>query len=103
LYEADLKDFAADGTLSRLEVAFSRVDASQKKVYVQHLMAQHARELHDMLVTKKGYVFVCGDGASMSKDVYETLVNIIGPSEVEGKEALALMAKEGRFVRDIWS
>lgn len=38
LYESDLRAFATDGTLNRLELAFSR-EGSQK-VYVQHKMRE---------------------------------------------------------------
>jgi sulfite reductase alpha subunit-like flavoprotein len=40
LYRADLEGFAADGTLSELNTAFSREGA--EKVYVQHKLASRA-------------------------------------------------------------
>ena len=42
-----LQAFLADGTLDRLEVAFSRAQAH--KVYVQHLMQQQAAAVHDLI------------------------------------------------------
>lgn len=105
LYEDDLKAFEADGTLTKLEVAFSR--AQDEKVYVQHLMARAAHDLYGMIVVQRGYVFVCGDGAAMAKDVHAALVDILvkegGMGEDAAKEALTAMAQEGRYVRDIWS
>lgn len=43
LYKTELEQFAADGTLSSLDVAFSR--AGPEKVYVQHLMLKQVRLL----------------------------------------------------------
>jgi NADPH-ferrihemoprotein reductase len=111
LYESDLKSFEQDKTLTRLEVAFSRAPSGttkkKEKVYVQHLMAQHSMELYDLFIKKKGLVFVCGDGATMAKDVHATLINIIatggGVSETEAAVQLTALAREGRYVRDIWS
>jgi NADPH-ferrihemoprotein reductase len=107
LYRDDLRRFEADGTLTRLEVAFSRAQAG--KVYVQHLMAASAAPLRELLVARRGYVFVCGDGAGMAKDVHAALLQILaGPgagaaAEGEAAQALAEMAQAGRYVRDIWS
>lgn len=104
LYRDDLEAFVADKTLSQLHVAFSRAQA--EKVYVQHLMAQHGEQLHS-LIAAGGVVFVCGDGAGMSKDVHACLQSIIvqhgGISEQEAAAQLAAMTREGRYVRDIWS
>jgi sulfite reductase alpha subunit-like flavoprotein len=124
LYESDLKSFQQDGTLTRLEVAFSRSPQQQnqlenpggisslttegrKKVYVQHLMAQHSTELYKLFIEQKGFVFVCGDGATMAKDVHATLITILATggkvTEQEAAAQLMALAKEGRYVRDIWS
>lgn len=111
LYEQDLKGFVADGTLDLLEVAFSR--AQSHKVYVQDLMKQRAAAINDMIVKQQGYVFVCGDGARMAKDVHAALVDIISShstqsgvgssSALEAEDLLKSMAAEGRYVKDIWS
>jgi len=105
LYETDFRDFEADGTLTKLCVAFSR--AQDHKVYVQHLMAASGRELHDLIIDHDGYVFVCGDGAGMAKDVHSALIDIMvkhgEATQAEAAATLMEMAKRGRYVRDIWS
>jgi NADPH-ferrihemoprotein reductase len=120
LYESDLKSFHQDGTLTRLEVAFSRAPPQQiqdenepekkeikKKVYVQDMMAQHSVELYNLFIEKEGTVFVCGDGATMAKDVHATLITILSTggeiTEAAAADQLSALAKEGRYVRDIWS
>lgn len=96
-----------DGTLTHLHVAFSRAQAEKR--YVQHIMKEYAEQLRQLIVEKKGYVFVCGDGAKMAHDVHAMLVEILcgGDSEcmsvAEATAYVGEMAKEGRYVRDIWS
>ena len=105
LYEDDLKGFLQDGTLDRLEVAFSRHQSS--KVYVQHKMAEFSDKLYKMLVSDEGFVFVCGDGASMAKDVHQCLLRILqsvgGMTEKEASNKLVQMIQQKHYVRDIWS
>jgi NADPH-ferrihemoprotein reductase len=100
-----LQGFVADGTLDRLCVAFSRAQAH--KVYVQHLMQQHAEELHTLIAKQGARVYVCGDGAAMAKDVHACLQSILaqqgGLSDAEAAAELAEMTRQGRYVRDIWS
>ena len=33
------------------------------------LHQEHASELYDLIVNREGYIFVCGDGMNMAKDV----------------------------------
>ncbi len=108
LYRDDMEGFVNDGTLTHLEVAFSRNPANPggRKVYVQHLMKKHAAALYGML-EEEAYVFVCGDGAGMAKDVHACLLEILqsegGLEKKEAEEQLATMARAGQYVRDIWS
>lgn len=75
-------------------------------MYVQHLLKEDAGELAKLLASG-GHVYVCGDGAAMAKGVHAALVGILrdqlGVSEAQASQELASMAKEGRYVRDIWS
>ena len=104
LYEADWAALQAAGALTKLRVAFSR--AQDHKVYVQHLLRGDAAEVA-RLVAGGAHVYVCGDGAAMAKDVHAALAGVLrdqlGVSEAQAAAELAAMAKEGRYVRDIWS
>ena len=104
LYEEELKEFEQEGTLSNLRVAFSRT--TEKKVYVQHLLADDANETWDLVEKEKASVFVCG-GTKMGADVSETLRSIVsesgGMNTDDAKAYLDKMAAEGRFVQELWS
>lgn len=105
LYKRNLQSFLADGTLSSLRVAYSR--AQKEKVYVQHLMREDGAKLWELIGKQEGYVYVCGDGAGMAKDVHACLVEIAqthgGLSAADATALWARMAKQGTYVRDIWS
>ncbi|CAL6300932.1 unnamed protein product [Bathycoccus prasinos] len=109
LYEADFNAFVENETLTRLVPAFSREDPTGKKVYVQHKLAEHEEKMRDLILREEAYVFVCGDGAHMAKDVHKTLLSIITngggkyEKENDAEALLREMTREGRYVRDIWS
>jgi len=106
LYESELTQFKEEGTLGEgdLRVAFSRT--TEKKVYVQHLLANNAEETYHLIEEKKASVYVCG-GTGMGHDVAETLRGIVsesgGMSMEEARNYLEGMSKEGRFVQELWS
>jgi sulfite reductase alpha subunit-like flavoprotein len=106
LYGDELDAFAKDGTLTKICVAESRKDPGTK-VYVQDLMRQHSRRLRELIVDQDAFIFVCGDGHGMAKDVHGALVDIIrSGNDVDAKEAddmLAGMTREARYVKDVWS
>lgn len=105
LYQEDLKGFESDGVLTKLRVAFSRAESS--KVYVQDLLQQEAQDVCELLQHPCAHVYVCGDGASMAKDVHSMLASILQSagslSSSEAATFLAAMTKQQRYVRDIWS
>ena len=105
LYRSEMEAFAADGTLTHLETAFSREQT--EKVYVQHRMKARGAELCEHLMHQNSFVMICGDGAHMAKDVNQCLANILVEhgkmTEPEANAKLAEMTKQRRYVRDIWS
>ena len=102
-YQDELTALAQEGFLHRLDTAFSRDQA--EKIYVQHRMLEHGAELWSWL--KEGaYFCVCGDASRMAKDVDVALRQIIqahgGISAEETEAYVAQMAKEKRYVRDVY-
>ena len=105
LYEGELREMERDGTLGRLDVAFSR--DTDTKVYVQDVLRQHPEDVRAVLSAESGLVYVCGDGFAMAKDVNDALVEILstGSEPMDAKSAAAYLQglmKSGRYVRDIW-
>jgi sulfite reductase alpha subunit-like flavoprotein len=108
LFQDELKEFAANGPITNLHTAFSRGD---RKQYVQDLMKETAtsERLADLLLTKAGIVYICGDGNSMARDVQRTFAEILGRQDdgsfnlEKGRGEIDRLKKEGRFLLDIWS
>ncbi|MEH7483138.1 sulfite reductase subunit alpha [Neobacillus drentensis] len=103
LYQNELEKYQQDGVLTKLDAAFSR-DTAQK-VYVQHKMLEHSKELYEWL-QKGAYFYVCGDKEYMAKDVHETLISIIEKEGAMSRDAaeadLKDMQKQGRYQRDVY-
>jgi sulfite reductase (NADPH) flavoprotein alpha-component len=91
-YADDLERLAADGTLARTDLVFSR--ESEPRRYVQHLVAEQGADIAAW--TGRGAsILVCG-GLQMAAGVQEALVAILG------EEALDQMTQNGLYRRDIY-
>ena len=105
LFRAELHEYVRNGTLSQLYTAFSR--DQQDKVYVQHRLREVGPLIVDIILHKGGYVFVCGDGAKMAKDVKETVHELLqahaGLSVAEADAKLTELRQRHKYVEDIWS
>ena len=103
LYRQELEDFLDDGTLARLDTAFSR--EGTEKVYVQHRMLEFGRELWTW-ICGGAHVYVCGDAARMARDVDRALQAILMKhgrlSEAKAKIELQALAAERRYCRDVY-
>ncbi|MEU1480391.1 molybdopterin-dependent oxidoreductase [Streptomyces sp. NPDC005760] len=102
-YEEELTGFLADGTLARLDTAFSR--DQRAKVYVQDRMREHGPLLWSWL-QDGAHFYVCGDASRMAKDVDRALRDIAvlhgGLDEAGAAAYVKQLATEKRYVRDIY-
>ncbi|MDP6906507.1 MAG: hypothetical protein QF440_03725 [Candidatus Thalassarchaeaceae archaeon] len=105
LYREEVQGYVDDGTIDRLDLAWSR--DGPEKVYVQHLMSEHGADMWEWL-DNGGYFYICGDKNRMAKDVHNTLISISmehgGLSENDAKEFIekTLMKDEKRYLRDVY-
>ncbi len=103
LFEAELRGWLADGTLSRLDTAWSRDQPA--KVYVQDRMREHAAELWRWL-QDGARVYVCGDATRMARDVDAALRQVAaqqgGLDEAHAKDWIVALARQGRYLRDVY-
>jgi sulfite reductase (NADPH) flavoprotein alpha-component len=84
LYQLDWQEALKDGSLTRMDAAFSR--DTPEKVYVQHKMWEQRRDLIDWLESG-AYFYVCGDAKQMAKDVRATLVKAYADVKALSREA----------------
>jgi sulfite reductase (NADPH) flavoprotein alpha-component len=84
LYQLEWQDALKDGSLTRMDVAFSR--DTPEKVYVQHRLWEKRRDVVDWL-DNGAYFYVCGDAKAMAKDVRSALVRAYADVKNIGAEA----------------
>ncbi|WEP00102.1 bifunctional nitrate reductase/sulfite reductase flavoprotein subunit alpha [Streptomyces sp. FXJ1.172] len=102
-YEQELAAFLSEGTLTRLDTAFSR--DRRAKVYVQDRMREHGPLLWSWL-QDGAHFYVCGDASRMAKDVDRVLREIAtvhgGLDETEAAAYIKQLAADKRYVRDVY-
>ncbi|MDY2946984.1 MAG: sulfite reductase flavoprotein subunit alpha [Mannheimia varigena] len=103
LYQNELENYLANGTLTQLFTAFSRDQA--EKFYVQDVLATKA-ELIWKLIQKGSYFYICGSKA-MSKAVDAELIKIAdqigGEAYIDDfNNVIARLVAEGRLMRDVY-
>lgn len=103
LYQLEWQQALRDGSLHRLDLAFSRDHA--QKAYVQHRMREQGRELYAWL-RDGAHVYVCGDSTHMARDVHEALLEVIAThgkqSAEEARAWLGDLLQQGRYARDVY-
>jgi sulfite reductase (NADPH) flavoprotein alpha-component len=67
----ELEELEKMGVLTHLRPAFSRDQA--KKVYIQDRIRDEAAGLYNALVTKKGYLYLCGQAGDREQDVLDAV------------------------------
>ena len=102
-YREDFEKFMGNGTLTRIDTAFSRDQAH--KIYVQDRMTEAADELWKWL-EDGAYFYVCGDAKRMAKDVDAALHQIVreqgGKNGEEASEYVENLKRDKRYKRDVY-
>jgi sulfite reductase (NADPH) flavoprotein alpha-component len=103
LYQLEWQDHLKSGALNRLDVAFSR--DQPEKIYVQHRMKEHARDLYAWL-EQGAHFYLCGDATRMAADVHETLISVVQSEGGKSREAAEAYVEElkktKRYQRDVY-
>ncbi len=92
-FDDELRSWLGDGTLARLDRAFSRDGDCGR--YVQHLLLD-AGDTIRAWVDAGATILVCGSLEGMAQEVHAALARTIGP------EALDALAEDGRYRRDVY-
>lgn len=103
LYQTELQNWKETGTLTKINVAFSR--DQKEKIYIQHKMLKHGAEFYDW-INNGATIYVCGAKEPMSADVEDTLMQIIekfGNKTIEEAVQFVEQLKEdGRYLKDVY-
>lgn len=103
LYQTEWQRWLKDGVLTKMDVAFSR--DTEQKVYVQHRMLEHSKELYQWL-QEGASVYICGDEKKMAHDVHAALITILqqegGLSPEQAADYMTRLQQEKRYQRDVY-
>jgi sulfite reductase (NADPH) flavoprotein alpha-component len=103
LYQVEWQALLKSGTLSRMNVAFSRDGAD--KVYVQDRLREQGRDIYAWL-EEGAQIYVCGDATHMAPDVHSALAGIVathgGLSHEAANEYLAELQRDRRYLLDVY-
>jgi sulfite reductase (NADPH) flavoprotein alpha-component len=103
LYQLEWQEAVEEGSLTRMDVAFSR--DQPEKVYVQHRLWERRADLWSWL-QEGAVLYLCGDATSMAKDVDATLRNIAadqgGLTDDKAAAWLEELTRERRFRKDVY-
>jgi sulfite reductase (NADPH) flavoprotein alpha-component len=103
LYQLEWQQYLKDGSLTQLDVAFSR--DTKEKVYVQHRMMEKSKEIWSW-IQEGAHFYVCGDASRMAKDVHSALIEIAnkegGMSPEDAEVFVKQLQKDKRYQRDVY-
>jgi sulfite reductase (NADPH) flavoprotein alpha-component len=103
LYQVEWQQLLKDGTLTRLDLAFSRDESP--KTYVQDRLRRAGRDVWDWL-QDGARIYVCGDATHMAPDVDATLAAIAGEHgglDADGAhEYLSTLKSDHRYLLDVY-
>ena len=103
LYQLEWQEALKDGSLTRMDVAFSR--DQPEKIYVQDRIWERRRDIVEWLDGGASF-YLCGDAKAMAKDVRAALVRAyadvksVAPDAAE--QIVAQLGRDKRFLQDTY-
>lgn len=103
LYQTEWQQYLKSGTLTRMDVAFSR--DQENPVYVQHRMIEQSEDLYKW-IQDGACIYICGDMKKMAVDVQDALKSIIqkegGYNPEEALGFLDQLQRDKRLQLDVY-
>jgi sulfite reductase (NADPH) flavoprotein alpha-component len=103
LYQSEWIEARRRGSLSRIDVAFSRDQA--EKIYVQDRLRENGAALWSWL-QEGAHLYVCGDAERMAPDVHAALLEIArvhgGLTDEAAVQYMAGMQRDRRYQKDVY-
>ena len=103
LYQLEWHRHLKQGNLQRMDVAFSRDQAS--KIYVQDRIRDKGSEV-SRWIDDGAHVYVCGDAKRMAADVHDALRDVLvkhgGLDEEQAEARLKELRRSGRYQKDVY-
>jgi sulfite reductase (NADPH) flavoprotein alpha-component len=103
LYQTEIQNYLQLGSLTHVDVAFSRDQA--EKIYVQHKIVKQGQEVFNWLESG-AHIYICGAKSPMSDDVEHALVQVIekfgNKNSEQAQTYLNQLKEEGRYQKDVY-
>lgn len=103
LYQVEWQRWLKEGTLTNMNIAFSR--DQQEKIYVQHRLLENAKEVFEW-IEQGANIYLCGDEKTLGHSVNEALITIFEQqkqiSRDEAADYLKELQKQQRYQRDVY-
>ena len=103
LYQVEWQEALKQGSLHRLDLAFSRDQA--QKIYVQHRIREQGKAVYEWLEGGAS-LYVCGDAKRMAPDVNAALIDVAmvhgGKSKDDAEAWLNGLRDQQRYLTDVY-
>jgi len=99
----DLEALGEKNILTHLRPAFSR--DGPNKVYIQDRIKEECVGVHNALVTKKGYLYLCGQAGDREKDVLDSVTKafeLAGMSPEAAQKEMDELIEDGRYCPELY-
>ncbi|KAM8704301.1 hypothetical protein ACLKA7_008841 [Drosophila subpalustris] len=106
LKQQQLLAWQQSSVLQRLRMCYSRSYTDDGLKYVQELLEQDAEQLVEQLLQPTTVLYVCADGAKISKSIDDALRRclqlVLHLDEMEAMQRLKELRTQGKYREDVW-